>query len=88
MELFALGENGRTFLKSVENTVGKGEIARYEQFLLFPQCFQMTSTAHTKKTGLVLERVKHILSLPFPNLFPRTFFVLFFKIFQIRHSDI
>ena len=26
--------------KPVENTVGKGEIARYEQFLLFPQCFQ------------------------------------------------
>ena len=25
--------------KSFENTVGKGEIARYEQFLLFPQCF-------------------------------------------------
>ena len=24
----------------VENTVGKGEIARYEQFLIFPQCFQ------------------------------------------------
>ena len=24
---------------SVENIVGKGEIARYEQFLLFPQCF-------------------------------------------------
>ena len=24
----------------VENTVGKGEIARYEQFLFFPQCFQ------------------------------------------------
>ena len=24
----------------VENTVGKGEIARNEQFLLFPQCFQ------------------------------------------------
>ena len=24
----------------VENFVGKGEIARYEQFLLFPQCFQ------------------------------------------------
>ena len=29
----------------VENTVGKGEIARYEQFLLFPQCFQKTCTA-------------------------------------------
>ena len=26
--------------KRVENTVGNGEIARYEQFLLFPQCFQ------------------------------------------------
>ena len=25
--------------RSFENTVGKGEIARYEQFLLFPQCF-------------------------------------------------
>ena len=25
---------------SVENIVGKGEIARYEQFLLFAQCFQ------------------------------------------------
>ena len=24
---------------SFENTVGKGEIARHEQFLLFPQCF-------------------------------------------------
>ena len=28
------------FFKRVENTVGKGEIARYEQFLLFPLCFQ------------------------------------------------
>ena len=25
--------------KPFENTVGKGEIARDEQFLLFPQCF-------------------------------------------------
>ena len=24
----------------VENTVGKEEFAHYEQFLLFPQCFQ------------------------------------------------
>ena len=27
----------------VENIVGKGEIARYEQFLHFPQCFQKLS---------------------------------------------
>ena len=26
-------------VKVFENTVGKGEIARNEQFLLFPQCF-------------------------------------------------
>ena len=32
-------ENGRKFSKRVENTVGKGEIAHYEQFLLFPPCF-------------------------------------------------
>ena len=31
-----LNENGRKFFKRVENTVGKGEIARYEQFLFFP----------------------------------------------------
>ena len=33
--------------KWVENTVGKGEIARHEQFLLFPQCFQKTCSADT-----------------------------------------
>ena len=26
--------------KRVENAVGKGEIARYEQYLLFPQCLK------------------------------------------------
>ena len=40
-------ENGRKFSRTVENTVGKGENARYEQFLLFSQCFQKTSTADT-----------------------------------------
>ena len=42
---FKSNENGRKFFKWVENTAGKGEIARYEQFLLFPQCFQKTYTA-------------------------------------------
>ena len=28
-----------------KKTLGKGEIARYEQFLLFPQYFQKTCTA-------------------------------------------
>ena len=39
--------NGIKFSKKVENTVGKGEIARNEQFLLFPQCFQNICTADT-----------------------------------------
>ena len=34
---------------TVENIVGKGEIARYEQFLLFPQCFRKLSNADTLK---------------------------------------
>ena len=33
----------------VENTVGKGEIAHYEQFLPFPQCFQKMSLAVASK---------------------------------------
>ena len=44
---FKLNENGRKFSRWIENTVGKGEIARYEQFLLFPRCFQKTCTADT-----------------------------------------
>ena len=44
---FRFNKNGGKFSKKVENTVGKGEIARYEQFLLFPQCFQKTCTADT-----------------------------------------
>ena len=42
-----LDENGRKVSKRVENTVGKGEIARDEQFLLFPHCFQKACTADT-----------------------------------------
>ena len=37
---FKFNEDSGLFSKWVENTVGKGEIARYEQFLLFPQCFK------------------------------------------------
>ena len=32
---------------ALENTVGKGEIARNEQFLLFPQCFLLIQMALT-----------------------------------------
>ena len=33
---FEFDENGRKLSIQVENTVGKGEIARYDQFLLYP----------------------------------------------------
>ena len=33
----------------VENIVGKGEIARYKEFLLFPQCFQKLSSVDASK---------------------------------------
>ena len=49
---FELYENGRKLSIRVESTVGKGEIARYEQFLLFPQCFQKTCTETRKNQGL------------------------------------
>ena len=39
---FKFDENGRELSTQVENTVGKGEIACNEQFLLFPQCLQRT----------------------------------------------
>ena len=42
---FKFNENGRKLSKWVENTLRKGKITRYEQFLLFSWCFQKTRTA-------------------------------------------
>ena len=44
---FKFDENSRKFSKRIENTVAKEEFARYEQFLLFLQCFQKNCTADT-----------------------------------------
>ena len=40
---------GIQLLDLAENIVGKEEIARYEQFLLFPQCFQKLSVVNASK---------------------------------------
>ena len=56
---FKFDENGRKLSKQVENTVGKGEIARYEQFLLFPQCFQKACFPEAPKGVIVWEWVKY-----------------------------
>ena len=39
---FRFVENDTELSKQEENTVGKGEIAHYEQFLIFPLCFKKT----------------------------------------------
>ena len=41
---FQINENGKKFSRPIENTVGKGEIACYKQFLIFPQCFHSADT--------------------------------------------
>ena len=48
------------FSNWTENSVGKEEIAHYEQFLLFPQCFQKTCTADTYQ-AFFWERIKYSL---------------------------
>ena len=56
---FKFKEDGRKLSKRVENTVGKGEIARYEQFLLFPQSFQKACFPGASKGIIVWERVNN-----------------------------
>ena len=55
---FNFDKNSRKLFKPVENTVGKGEIAHYEQFLLFPQCFQKAYFPGVSKGVIVWEWVK------------------------------
>ena len=45
---FNIYENGRWFSNRVEN-MGKGQVARHEQFLLFPWCFQENNMLQTHK---------------------------------------
>ena len=59
---FKFNENFRKFSERVENTVGKGEIARNEQFLLFPQCFQKACFPGASKGVIVWEWVKEFLN--------------------------
>ena len=57
---FKFDENGRKLSEQVENTVGKGEIARYEQFLLFPQWFQKACFPGASKGVIVWEWDKYL----------------------------
>ena len=44
---FNFDKSGSQLSKGVGNTVGTGEIAHYEEILLFPQFFQKNCTADT-----------------------------------------
>ena len=59
---FKFDENGIKLSKRVENTVEKGEIARYEEFLLVPQCFQKACSQGASKGVIVWEWVKQFSS--------------------------
>ena len=49
--------------KGWKNTVGKGQIACYEQFLFFPQCFQKACVPGASKGVTVWEWVKKLYRL-------------------------
>ena len=57
---FQFDENGSKLSKRVENTVGNGEITRYEQFLLFPQCFYKACFPEASKGVIVWQWVKNV----------------------------
>ena len=54
---FKFHKNGIKLSKRVENTVGKGEIAHYEQFLIFLQCFQKACFQGVSKGFILWEWV-------------------------------
>ena len=58
---FKFNEISRKLSKWAEKTVGKGEIARYEQFLHFPPCFQKACFPGASKGVIVWEWVKLIM---------------------------
>ena len=72
--------------------MGKGEIARYEQFLLFPQCFQKVCFPGASKGVIDWEWVKKITdSLLFiivtnQNLFQETRFRINGRVQRIHSS--
>ena len=69
---FKFDKNYRKLSKHVENNVGKGEIARYVQFLLFPQCFQKACFPGVSKGLIVWEWIKTWV-LRCPRTLPQNF---------------
>ena len=74
---FKFDQNGRNLSKRVENTMGTGEIACYEQFLLFPQCFQKACFPGASNGVIVWELVKH-----------HSVYLTFSTLFQIKSDSL
>ena len=53
-----------SLLDRVENSVGKGENAGYQHFLLFPQCFPKPTCLGSLKSGLFGKELKRVYSFP------------------------
>ena len=70
-------ENGRKLSIRIENTVGKGEIAHYGQFLLFPQCFWKACFLGASKGVIMWEWVNCRLEKSWGNLSFLWFFPLY-----------
>ena len=89
---FKFDEHDRKLSKRVENTVRKGEIARYEQFLLFPQCFRRLAMQIRKIKGLFGTGLKNVKFVgkgenafsPFPTVFSKGFFLETWKVIIVK----
>ena len=78
--------------KRVENAVKKGEIARYEQFLLFPQCFPKACFPGSSKSVIVWEwvnvKVTNSVSKKYPALLRCFIYIWKRKIVGLIQSEI
>ena len=82
---FEFNENSKKFSDQVENTVGKGEFACYEQSLLFPQCFQKARFPGASKGVIVWEWIKAVNCLI--QVVSKTGLTVCFLFFQTRKVE-
>ena len=66
---FKFDENGRKLSKRVENTVGKGDIAHCEQFLLSHSVLKSTVSQRRQKVSLCGIRLNNLERGAFQNLY-------------------
>ena len=75
MTISNLKKNGRKFSKWIEITVGKGEIARDEQFLFFPTVFSQDLYCRNVKTRACLGKGSNLSKRPRSQLNQKEFVV-------------